>query len=84
MRKVLEFVQSPDGSFSDGIKWALLLALCDFTRIMFLTWSWNNNYRTALRFKNAYLGMLFRKVIKTNDFGSKNSGKVYPISLKKI
>ncbi|XP_043273528.1 multidrug resistance-associated protein 5-like isoform X1 [Venturia canescens] len=76
MRKLLEFIESSEGTIGEGIKWAFLLSLCDMTRTMLLTWSWNNNYRTALRFKNAYLGMLYRKIIRLNDFGSKSSGKL--------
>lgn len=76
MRKVLEYIQSPEGTIWDGIKWALLLTLCDFLRTIFLTWTWIVNYRTALRLKSSCTALLYKKIIGLNNVGNINTGEL--------
>ncbi|XP_043490273.1 multidrug resistance-associated protein 5-like isoform X2 [Polistes fuscatus] len=76
MKKVLEYIQSPEGTIWDGIKWALLLTLCDFLRTIFLTWTWIVNYRTALRLKSSCTALLYKKIIGLNNIGSINTGEL--------
>ncbi|KAI4495187.1 hypothetical protein M0804_001388 [Polistes exclamans] len=76
MRKILEYIQSPEGTIWDGIKWALLLTLCDFLRTIFLTWTWIVNYRTALRLKSSCTALLYKKIIGLNNIGNINTGEL--------
>lgn len=76
MRNILEYIQSPEGTIWDGIKWALLLTLCDFSRTIFLTLTWIVNYRTALRLKSSCTALLYKKIIGLNNVGSINIGEV--------
>ncbi|XP_076234372.1 ATP-binding cassette sub-family C member 5-like [Calliopsis andreniformis] len=76
MRKVLEHVQSPEEDSWVGIKWVLLLIFCDFVRMVFFTWTWNTNIRTALRLKTACTTLLYNKIIGLNTLGSKNTGEI--------
>ncbi|XP_043666582.1 multidrug resistance-associated protein 5-like isoform X2 [Vespula pensylvanica] len=76
MRNILEYIQSPEGTIWDGIKWALLLTLCDFSRTIFLTLTWIVNYRTALRLKSSCTALLYKKIIGLNNVGSINIGEL--------
>ncbi|XP_014480641.1 PREDICTED: multidrug resistance-associated protein 5-like isoform X2 [Dinoponera quadriceps] len=76
MRKILEYMESPEENFWDGIKWVVLLALCDSLRAFFFTWTWNMNYKTGLRLKSACTTLLYKKIIKLNSLGSKSTGEV--------
>ncbi|GAB1862709.1 Sodium leak channel non-selective protein [Camponotus japonicus] len=76
MRKILEHVQSSEEDFWDGLKWVLLLMLCDSLRAFFFTWTWNMNYKTGLRLKSACVALLYRKIIRLNSLGNKSTGEV--------
>lgn len=76
MKKILEYVQSQEDDSWVGIKWALLLTCCDLLRMIFLTWTWNTNIRTALRLKSACTSLLYTKIMRLNSFGNKNTGEV--------
>ncbi|XP_032668813.1 sodium leak channel non-selective protein-like [Odontomachus brunneus] len=76
MRKILEHMESPEENFWDGIKWVVLLALCDSLRAFFFTWTWNMNYKTGLRLKSACTTLLYKKIIRLNSLGDKNTGEV--------
>ncbi|XP_046820513.1 ATP-binding cassette sub-family C member 5-like isoform X7 [Vespa crabro] len=76
MRNILEYVQSPEGTIWDGIKWALLLTLCDFSRTIFLTLTWIVNYRTALRLKSSCSALLYKRIIGLNNVGNINIGEL--------
>ncbi|KAL2734392.1 ATP-binding cassette sub-family C member 5-like isoform X1 [Vespula squamosa] len=76
MRNILEYIQSPEGTIWDGIKWALLLTLCDFSRTIFLTLTWIVNYRTALRLKSSCTALLYKKIIGLNNVGSIHIGEL--------
>ncbi|XP_053972249.1 ATP-binding cassette sub-family C member 5-like isoform X1 [Hylaeus volcanicus] len=76
MRKVLEHVQSPEEDSWVGIKWALLLTCCDFLRMVFFTWTWNTNIRTALRLKSACTTLLYKKLMRLNNLGNKSTGEL--------
>lgn len=87
MRKVLEFLQENDESYANGIKWALLLILCDICRLTLINWSWNMNVITARRLKSACLSLLYKKIIGLNSLGNKSTGEVtiyYTANLKKF
>lgn len=77
MRKLLEYVESTEGSTTSGIMWIFLLTISDFIRVTFFSWGWSACYRTGLRMKSAYITVMYRKLIKTNNLGNKNSGKVF-------
>ncbi|XP_043467235.1 multidrug resistance-associated protein 5-like isoform X1 [Leptopilina heterotoma] len=76
MRKVLEFLQENDESYANGIKWALLLILCEICRLTLMNWSWNMNVTTARRLKSACLSLLYKKVIGLNSLGNKSTGEL--------
>ncbi|XP_043249230.1 multidrug resistance-associated protein 5-like isoform X1 [Colletes gigas] len=76
MKKVLERVQSPEEDTWVGIKWAVLLTCCDFLRMLFFTWTWNTNIRTALRLKSACTTLLYKKIMRLNNLGNKSSGEL--------
>ncbi|XP_076163958.1 ATP-binding cassette sub-family C member 5-like isoform X3 [Ptiloglossa arizonensis] len=76
MKKILEYVQSQEDDSWVGIKWALLLTCCDLLRMIFLTWTWNTNIRTALRLKSACTSLLYTKIMRLNSFGNKNTGEL--------
>ncbi|XP_025154543.1 multidrug resistance-associated protein 5 isoform X3 [Harpegnathos saltator] len=76
MRKILEHMESPEENFWDGIKWVVLLALCDSLRAFFFTWTWNMNYKTGLRLKSACTTLLYKKIIKLNNLGNKSTGEI--------
>ncbi|XP_043795027.1 multidrug resistance-associated protein 5-like isoform X5 [Apis laboriosa] len=76
MKKVLEYIQSPEENIWIGIKWALLLTCCDFLRLIFFNWTWNTNIRTALRLKSACTTLLYKKIIRLNNLGNKSTGEM--------
>lgn len=76
MRRILQHIEAPEENFWDGIKWVLLLTLCDSLRAFFFTWTWNMNYRTGLRLKSACTALLYKKIIKLNNLGNKSTGEV--------
>ncbi|XP_020289981.1 multidrug resistance-associated protein 5-like isoform X2 [Pseudomyrmex gracilis] len=76
MRKILDHVESPEENFWDGMKWVLLLTLCDSLRAFFFTWTWNMNYKTGLRLKAACTALLYKKIIRLNNLGNKSTGEV--------
>ncbi|EFN65909.1 Sodium leak channel non-selective protein [Camponotus floridanus] len=76
MRKILEHVQSSEEDFWDGLKWVLLLMLCDSLRAFFFTWTWNMNYKTGLRLKSACVALLYKKIIRLNSLGNKSTGEI--------
>lgn len=78
MKKILEHVQSPEEDMWIGIKWVILLICCDSLRMLFFTWTWNTNIRTALRLKAACTTLLYNKIIRLNNFGYKSTGEVRP------
>ncbi|XP_012144503.1 ATP-binding cassette sub-family C member 5 isoform X3 [Megachile rotundata] len=76
MKRILEHVQSPEEDIWTGIKWASLLTCCDLLRIVFFTWTWNTNIRTALRLKSACTTLLYKKIIRLNSLGNKSTGEL--------
>lgn len=76
MRKILDHVESSEENFWDGMKWVLLLTLCDSLRAFFFTWTWNMNYKTGLRLKAACTALLYKKIIRLNSLGNKSTGEV--------
>ncbi|XP_012526578.1 multidrug resistance-associated protein 5 isoform X3 [Monomorium pharaonis] len=76
MRKILEHVESSEENFWDGIKWVFLLTICDSLRAFFFTWTWNMNYKTGLRLKSACTALLYKKILRLNNLGSKSTGEI--------
>lgn len=76
MKKVLEYVESPEENTWSGVKWALLLIGCDVLRVIMFNWTWNTNIRTALRLKSACTNLLYQKIIRLNSLGNKSTGEV--------
>ncbi|KZC10716.1 Multidrug resistance-associated protein 5, partial [Dufourea novaeangliae] len=76
MKKVLEHIQSPEEDAWVGVKWVLLLICCDLLRMLFFTWTWNTNIRTALRLKSACTTLLYKKIIRLNSLGNKSTGEL--------
>ena len=76
MRKILEYIQEPEESSINGIKWTLLLILCEIGRLTFINWSWTINIITARRLKSACLALLYKKIIGLNSLGNKSTGEV--------
>ncbi|XP_024938073.1 multidrug resistance-associated protein 5 isoform X5 [Cephus cinctus] len=76
MRRLLIFVQTSDGNIQEGIKWALLLTLSEFIRILIFSSMWAMNYRTALRLRSACLIVCYRKIIRLNNLGNKSIGEL--------
>ncbi|XP_076642871.1 ATP-binding cassette sub-family C member 5-like isoform X2 [Halictus rubicundus] len=76
MKKLLEHIESPETNYWEGIKWALLLTCCDLLRMVFFTWTWNTNIRTALRLKSACSTLLYKKIIRLNSLGNKSTGEL--------
>lgn len=81
MRKLLEYVGSPDGSIYTGIVWIILLMISDLLRVTFFSWGWSVCYRTGLRMKSAFTSVMYRKLIKTSNLSNQDSGKVCLIFL---
>ncbi|KAK0181941.1 hypothetical protein PV327_000119 [Microctonus hyperodae] len=75
MRKLLEYVESSDGSIYTGIMWLFLLMISDLTRVALFNWGWSTCYRTGLRLKSAYLTTMYRKLIKSKNLNNRDSGK---------
>lgn len=76
MRKLLEYVQSEDGIYYEGLTWASLLPLAEFGRTLFYTLGWALSYRTALRIRSACSMLLYKKIVRLNNSGDKTIGKV--------
>ncbi|XP_044582517.1 multidrug resistance-associated protein 5-like isoform X6 [Cotesia glomerata] len=76
MRKLLEYVGSPDGSIYTGIVWIILLMISDLLRVTFFSWGWSVCYRTGLRMKSAFTSVMYRKLIKTSNLSNQDSGKL--------
>ncbi|XP_011308333.1 multidrug resistance-associated protein 5 [Fopius arisanus] len=75
MRKMLELIESPDGDVMTGIGWVLVLFLMDGLKVLLQCWAWIMSYRTAQRFKAAFIATMYRKLIRTSNLGNKDSGK---------
>nr|QER78493.1 ATP-binding cassette transporter [Diaphorina citri] len=76
LRNLLVYSETPDAPTSDGIFWALCLILSEILRIVFVTWVWAMNYRTATRLRAACMGLLYKKVIRLNSLGNKSVGEL--------
>ncbi|XP_057338415.1 ATP-binding cassette sub-family C member 5-like isoform X4 [Microplitis mediator] len=76
MRKLLEHIESPEGSVYTGIMWIFLLMISDLLRVTFFSWGWSACYRTGLRMKSAFISVMYRKLIKTSNLSNQNSGKL--------
>ena len=76
MRKVLEYFQETEAPSTNGIKWSLILILCELCRLTFINWSCTMNIITARRLKSACLALLYKKIIGLNSLGNKSTGEV--------
>ncbi|XP_015521892.2 ATP-binding cassette sub-family C member 5 isoform X1 [Neodiprion lecontei] len=75
-RKLLEYVESEDMPYIEGVKWALLLTVSELLRALLFSWAWALNYRTALRLRSACFNLLYRKISRVNNLGNKSIGEV--------
>lgn len=75
-RWILEYLENPDETFRDGLKYVVLLGIFDMVRAVLFSWAWMVNYRTALRLKAASLSLMYRKIIHSNNIGNKSTGEV--------
>ncbi|XP_063987781.1 ATP-binding cassette sub-family C member 5-like isoform X1 [Diachasmimorpha longicaudata] len=75
MRKMLEFIESPDATLASGILLVFLLFLMDGMKVVLQCWAWIISYRTAQRFKAAFIATMYRKLVRTSNLGNKDSGK---------
>ncbi|XP_034945132.1 multidrug resistance-associated protein 5-like isoform X1 [Chelonus insularis] len=76
MRRILENVESSEKSISTGLMWVFFLMIADILKISFFNWGWNTCYRTGLRMKSAFITIMYKKLIKTNNINNRNSGKL--------
>ncbi|XP_034250693.1 multidrug resistance-associated protein 5-like isoform X1 [Thrips palmi] len=76
MRKLLEFAQDPDADILTGLMWAFLLMSCEVFRILSFSWRWSIAYRTGTRLRAACLGMMYRKIVRLNNFEEKSMGQL--------
>ncbi|KAL1465333.1 hypothetical protein WDU94_004915, partial [Cyamophila willieti] len=76
LRNLLVFSETADSTVWNGIFWAFCLTMSEVLRILFFTWSWALNYRTAVRLRAACMGLLYKKVIRLNSLGNKSVGEL--------
>lgn len=76
MRQLLEYVQSHNGSYWEGMKWVISLTAAEFLRSLFIGWARSTNDRTGARLRSACMMVLYRKIIRVNNLGNKSIGEV--------
>lgn len=76
MRYLLEYAENENASYFIGLKWALLLTFTELVRVTLYSIVWSSNYRTAIRLKTAFLGMLYRKILRVHSLGDKSIGEL--------
>ncbi|KAL1122348.1 hypothetical protein AAG570_003753 [Ranatra chinensis] len=77
MRGLLEYIESEDGSYLVGAKWAVLLTFVELLRVTLYSTVWGINYRTGIRLRSACMTMLYRKILRLTSLGDKSVGECY-------
>ncbi|XP_024082084.1 multidrug resistance-associated protein 5-like isoform X2 [Cimex lectularius] len=76
MRYLLEFTETSDASYWEGLQWTVLLGITEITRVIIYSVAWIMNYRTSMRLRSAVLAMLYRKILRVYCMENKTVGEI--------
>lgn len=76
MRKLLEYAQDSNADVVTGLMWTFLLVFCEVLRLLTFAWRWSIAFRTGVRLRAACLGMMYKKIVRLNNFEEKSIGQL--------
>ncbi|XP_029639179.1 multidrug resistance-associated protein 9-like [Octopus sinensis] len=79
IRLFVQYLESPDQTVTTGLILATALTVCHFIRNFTYSFIWCTNFVTGHRVRNSCLGLMYDKVLRLQNIGSKQMGELVNI-----
>uniref|UniRef100_A0A0L8H641 ABC transmembrane type-1 domain-containing protein n=1 Tax=Octopus bimaculoides TaxID=37653 RepID=A0A0L8H641_OCTBM len=76
IRLFVQYLETPDQTLTTGLILATALTVCHFVRNFTYSFIWCTNFVTGHRVRNSCLGLMYDKVLRLQNVGSKQMGEV--------